>query len=443
MGSISTQLLVLVFLAILNGVFAMAEIAIVSARRARLEAAAREGDRRAKVALDLSLSPNTFLPTVQIGITLVGILSGVYGGATLTTDVAALIARVQLLAPYAEPAAFAVVVVGITYLSLVLGELIPKRIGLAYPETIARLLSLMMVALSKLFSPLVKLLDWSTELVLRALPKPAVTEPEITEDEIKMLLEKGTESGVLDEVEYKILRRVFRLPDRSVASVMTPRNELLWIDLDRPAEDAWRIVLDARHSFYPACRESIDNVVGVIAALDIARCMMDPSKPALSSVVQEPIKIPSTSSCLTLVQRFEEQNRHIALVIDEFGSLDGLITTHDLMDSLVGDVSSEEPGPDATVTRRADGSLLVDAAIEIEELMALLEIDDFERDPRSGYHSLGGFVMTRLGQLPREGDLFEFRNFRFEVVDMDRFRIDKVLISKIEPPRTPPSEGDH
>lgn len=433
MGEIFFELVVVALLISLNGLFALAEMAVVTVKRLRIEEAAAGGDRRASMVLSLLDSPTTFLSTVQVGITIVGIAAGVFGGATLSKKLGSVLDQVTWIEPFGNAAAFIAVVGAITVLSVIFGELIPKRVALAYPEVIAITLGPLLIGLSKLASPLVWLLDSSSSAVVASfgLRHPDVNST-ITEADIRSIVEQGSEEGVIEETEGEIVSKVFRLGDRTAGSLMTPRVDLAWLDLEKPIRANWDIALASPHSFFPVARGSIDSVIGVIAFKDLASTMMTSAEFLPDTLVRDPLRIPTNVNALKILEIFRESKQHIALVFDEHGSLDGIITPHDVFEAMVGSMSVEE---EKEWVRRADGSLLADAAIDLVDLFELLELDESEKDVAPGYHSLGGLIFHQLGHIPKAGEFCDFAGFRLEVLDMDGVRIDKVLISPISDKR--------
>ncbi len=441
MSSIVREVLLILFLVLLNGVFAMSEIAVVSARKARLQERAERGSRQARRALRLAEEPNRFLATVQVGITLIGILAGAFGGATLAEHATAWVATSRTLAPYAEAIGLGVVVLGITYLSLVLGELVPKRIGLNAPERIAALVAGPMNALSVVGRPLVTLLTWSTEVVMRLLPTRRGEEPPVTEAEIAVLLEQGTEAGVFQEEEQALVERVFWLADQRVVTVMTPRVRVAWLDVDDPPERVREQVLAWPYSRFPVCEGSLDRVVGVLEVRDLWAAGPG-SEANLRALLREALFVPESTTALALLERFREGAPPVAVVVDEYGGMEGVVTLHDLLEALVGDLRVPGAAAEPSVVRREDGSYLVDGAILMDELRDVLGLEERRGEERGEYRTLGGLVFSALGRVPRSGDHFVSGGFRFEVVDMDRNRIDKVLVARVPRPPHGGGEGD-
>jgi putative hemolysin len=404
----------------------MAEFAIVSARRHRLQALAENGDGRADAALELASEPNRFLSTVQIGITVIGVLAGAYGGAVFATGLAEFIAQVPALAPYASTIAFAAVVLVITYLTLVIGEIVPKRIALANPEPIAVRVARPMRVLSAISAPVVTLLSASTDLVLRLVGAKEPAESPVTEEEVRLMLEEGTSAGVFDEEEQELVDRVFRLSDRRVASLMTPRHEIVGVDLEDPLEENLARMRESGHSYFPVYRGSLDQVEGMVSVQTLWAQTPVGTPPEIERALFEPLYLPESLPALKVMEQFREAAVHVALVTDEYGSIEGLLTLHDLLESIVGalpDVRGEEP----EAVERPDGSWLVDGLMPVDEFRDRFDLPPLPDEERGYYQTLGGFVMMHLERTPVTGDRFDWGGNDFEVVDMDGNRVDKVL----------------
>lgn len=434
LASIGLEILLILVLIVANGVFSGSEIAIVSARRVRLEQMANQGNRRAAVALRLATSPNDLLSTVQIGITLIGILSGAVGGATLSGRLKPLIDAIPPLRPWSEPLSLALVVSAITYLSLVIGELVPKRIALNNPEAIACAVARPMRWLSRWGAPLVHLLGSSTDALLRLLGVPIETEPDLTEEEIRALIRQGAEAGVLEEAEHEMVQRVFHLADRPVRAIMTPRTEIDWLDLEESDDSQLAEVLASGHSRLPVGRGQLDDCVGIVRSHALLAARLEQDTVEISALLEKPLYITETAGTLAVIGQFRENGVEIALVTDEYGGIEGLVTLTDLMEAIVGDLPGGEQEQEPAIRRREDGSWLIDAALPLETLRELLERELLPGEDVGGFHTLAGFLLHRFGRVPSAGDHFRWDGWRFEVVDMDGHRIDKVLISPEEPP---------
>jgi putative hemolysin len=428
MSSITFEILIILVLIIANGVFSMSEMAIVSARKVRLQQLANQGDIKAKAALKLAESPNHFLSTVQVGISLIGILTGAFGGATIAARLAIYVRLVPLLAPYSEPISFGIVVLLITYFSLIVGELVPKRLALNNPERIASIVAIPMQALSAIASPMVYLLSASTDLILRLLGITASTEPQVTEEEIKILIEQGTEAGTFEEAEQDMVERVFRLGDRPVSYLMTPRPDIVWLDLDDSAEENRQKMVDSAYSRYPVCQGGLDNVLGVIPVTDLLARSFRGEPLDLTIGLRQPVFVPESTRGLKVLELFKQTITHMALVVDEYGVIQGLVTLNDIMSEIVGDVPSTDGQDQPQAVQREDGSWLLDGMLPVEEFLELFGMEEWESDERGSYQTLGGFVITHLGRIPAAADHFEWQSMRIEVMDMDGNRVDKVLV---------------
>jgi putative hemolysin len=424
-----SQLVIILLLILANGLFAMSELAVVSARKARLQELADRGNASAQAALELARSPNRFLATVQVGITMIGTLAGAFGGATLSEPLAGYIAAIPALQPYSQTIAFGTVVVLITYLSLILGELVPKRLALNNPERIAALMAAPMRVLSSITGPIVSLLSCSTELVLKLLRvNPHSNEPLVTEEEIKILLRQGAEAGAFEEAEQDMVERVFHLGDRPATSIMTPRPDILWLDLNDPMEINRQKMIQSHHSRFPICQESLDNVLGVVHVSDVLNRSLSGEPIDLAAMLRQPLLIPESTHALKILELFKQSGTHITFVVDEYGVIQGLVTLNDVMEVIIGDVSFVDQPHEADIIRRDDGSWLLDGMLPIAELKELLGLDDLPGETRGNFQTLGGFVITNLGHIPKSSDHFVWDGFRFEVMDMDGNRVDKVLV---------------
>ncbi|MBD2208785.1 HlyC/CorC family transporter [Nostoc linckia FACHB-104] len=428
MSSMTFEILIILVLIIANGVFSMSEMAIVSARKVRLQQLANQGDVKAQAALKLAESPNQFFSTIQIGITLIGILTGAFGGATIAEKLAVYVKLIPFLAAYSQPVSFGLVVLIITYLSLIVGELVPKRLALNNPEAIAAFVAIPMRALAALASPAVYLLSASTEMVLRVLGITPSTEPQVTEEEIKILIEQGTEAGTFEEAEQDMVERVFRLGDRPVSSFMTPRPDIVWLDLEDSPEENREKMVDSAYSRYPVCQEGLDNVLGVIPVTDLLARSFKGEPLDLTVGLRQPVFVPESTRGLKVLELFKQTITHMALVVDEYGVIQGLVTLNDIMSEIVGDVPAD-PGQDQPqAVQREDGSWLLDGMLPVEEFLEIFDMEEWQPDERGSYQTLGGFVITHLGRIPAAADHFEWQGMRFEVMDMDGNRVDKVLV---------------
>ena len=408
----------------------MSEIAVVAARKVRLQQRAEEGDERAKTALALAHDPNRFLSTVQFGITLVGVLAGAYGGATLAAKLAVPIAEVPQLARYAEGIALGLVVSVITVLSLIIGELVPKRIGLNNPEAIASWVARPMILLSKIGGPVVHVLTAATNLVLRVFGIKGEAEPNLTEDEIKALISQGAETGAVGATEENIVQRVFQLGDQRVAAIMTPRPDIEWIDVDAGAEELREFLASHAHTQFVVCHGGLDEVLGIVRSADLLPLAFKGVPIDLRSLTKEALFVPDSMPAVQLLESFRGSHKHVALVMDEYGAVEGLVTVTDLLTAIVGDLPADASEAHGEFVSRADGSWLVDGSAAMEDVATHFGMDALPEDETGAYHTIGGFVMARLGRVPKAADHFEWGGMKFEVMDMDGRRIDKVLVSK-------------
>lgn len=439
---IAFEILLILALILLNGIFALSEIAVVSSRRTRLRLRADKGDAGARRALELLDHPTRFLSTVQVGITLVGVFAGAYGGASIAGQLSTYLRQIEPIAAYSSEIALAIVVVVITYLSLVVGELVPKQIALNHPERIAAVIAAPMDRLSVLAAPIVKVLSVSTELVLRLLRIRKSQEPPVTEEEVAALLDVGTEAGVFEEEEHDLVERVFWLGDQRIASLMTPRHRIAWLDIRDPPEKHRKELIRHRYSHYLVCDGDVDHVLGMVQVMDLLADLLAGKPMDLRAALRRPLFVPESLRALRLLELFRESRIHLAVVIDEYGGVEGLVTLHDVVEEITGElVTNSEP----RVIHREDGSWLVDASITVDEFWEHLGLEERRREERSEYNTLGGLVVAELGRIPQSGDTFEARDLKFEVVDMDGRRVDKVLVTPMrKPAREPPEidEGD-
>jgi putative hemolysin len=427
---------VILLLVLLNGAFAMSELALVSARRARLLAMQRQGRAGATAALRLAEEPQRFLPTVQVGITLVGILAGAFGGARLTGTLADALRGLPLVGVKAEAIALALVVLAITYLSLILGELVPKQLALRNPEPIATLVARPLATLSRLSAPLVWVLGRSSELMMRALGVSRPVDQSVTEEEVKAVVAEGAEAGALETEERHMIERVLRLADKPVRALMTPRTELAWLDRAAPAEEIAARIRAARVTRFIVADRRIDNVLGVVAAKDLLDQLLAGEALSLAKALRQPMVLPDTLSALDAMQRLRGDALGLALVMDEYGSFEGVVTPSDLLEAIIGELgpaAAPIPGDrGGEAVRRHDGSLLLDGMMPSDELKARLDLPPL---PAEGtYHTVAGLMLALLRRVPKEGDRIVWAGWRFEIVDMDGRRVDKVLVTRETPP---------
>lgn len=428
MEQIGLEVLLIFVLLFINGLFSMSEIAVISSRKVRLKNRAEKGSLGAKAALKLSESPDRFLSTVQIGITLVGVLSGAFGGAALAVHLTPLIETITLFQPFAREISFGLVVLVITYFSLVIGELAPKRIALNAPEKIASLIARPMNFVSKITAPVVWLLSESTNALLKVLRQKRSDESSVTEEEIKAILIQGTSEGVIEETEQELMENVINLDDQSIRALMTPRMKIDWIDLQEPIKKTREKIENSPYSRLLAANSDLDNVSGFVKAKDILNLFFSDKLSDIKSVVKAPIFVPETISALEVLKRFRDSNTHLAVIIDEFGSTQGLVTTNDILEAIVGDLPFDGMINESAV-QRDDGSWLLDARLSNTEYCEILKIDPLPADEFGMYETLAGFVIKRLEKLPKIGEKFDWNEYTFEVVDMDGKRVDRVLVT--------------
>jgi len=417
-------LIAIAVLLLLNGFLAMAETALLSVRKARLQNQSNKGDARATTVLKLTENPNQFLSVIQIGITSIDLMIGALSGATLGLWIDGQLNRLPALAPYSELIGLVVGILPVTYVSLVLGELVPKRLAMRDPERISSMVSGPMMFFSRIFSPFVRLLSFSTESVLRLMGVKPSEEPPVTEEEIQLLIDQGTQAGVFEEAEQDMVEGVFSLGDQRVYSLMTPRTDIVWLDIDDTPNELLQKIADSPYSRFPVCQDSLDMVLGIVKARDLLVPSLAGEPINLKDKLRPALYIPETSFASRALEIFKEQNRELMLVIDEFGSLQGLLTLNDIIEEIVGDF---EPEPQAT--QRQDGSWLLDGMLPIDDFKEIFNVRTMPHE--SEYETLSGFVMMSLSRVPHAADRFDWNSISFEVMDMDGHRVDKVLVTTL------------
>ncbi len=420
---------VIFLLILLNGLFALAETAIVSSRRFRLQQLAEAGDGRATVALELYDRPTRFLSAVQIGITLIAIVAGAVGGRALAEPLAQLFDQVAWLKPYSQPLSLALVVALITYLTLIIGELVPKRIALSNPETTALSVASFMKLLARLAAPLVAFLSASTNGVLRLLPLADSGRPPVSEAEITGLLKQGAAAGVFEEAEHDIIENVFWFGERRIQTLMTPRHNIAWLDLNDDLATMQGRLSQHAHSFFVVSRQDIDQVEGIVSARDLLLMCLKGETLEIAALVQQPLFLPESMSALRALEQFKQSGAHLGLVVDEYGGIEGVLTLRDLLEGLVGNIPTPEELEQPKAVQREEGSWLIDGLLSIDDFRELFGISPSADDALEPHATVGGFVVARLGHLPSPTEQFEWSGLRFEVVDMDRGKVDKVLVS--------------
>jgi putative hemolysin len=434
MSQIMFEITVIFVLLLANGVFAMAEIAVVSSRKSRLRRLADLGNGNARVALDLAEAPNRFLSTVQVGITLVGIFAGAFGGATLATKLAGPIGQISFLAPHADKLAFAIVVVVITYFSLVLGELVPKRFALSNPEGISMAVARPMNWLSRFARPLVSFLSISTDGLLRILGFKPEKETTVSEEEVRVLMQEGVRAGAFNKVESHIVHSALEMDQLPVREIMTPRAKVIWLNQDDPHDQIWHKIVVSNHSYFPVYEGNRDHVVGVASVKAIYANVAAGVGVKLRDIMVPPLIVPESQKVLQLVETFKQTGKHIALVTDEFGGIVGLVTLNDVMEAIIGEFPTQGERAKPEAKKRPDGSWLIDAMIDLDSVQRALPGFKFDGGAHSEYQTLAGFVVKQLGHVPKEGETFESQGYVFEVLDMDRHRVDKVLVLPVTKP---------
>ena len=422
------EIIIIAFLILLNGIFSMSEIALISARKFKLESAAKKGNQNARKALDLAGNPNTFLSTVQIGITLIGILTGIFSGEKLTDDLQQSIAALPLLAPYSETLAVLIIVIVITYFSIVFGELLPKRIGLSFPEKIATIMATPMGVISKITQPFIWLLAKTNDLFLRLLGINETNDGIVSEDEIKSIIAQSTTGGEIQQIEEDIVKRVFALGDRKANELMTHRSDIVYFDIN----DGLTVISEKMglhpHAAYPVIDKSPDTFLGIVSASQILPKSLLPDIFNLKDLIKKPLFVHESMAVYKVLEQFKEHSTHIAAVVDEYGSFQGILLVNDVVDALIGDISSKL-GTEPAIIQRGDDSWLVDGQYPFYEFVQYFQIPD--TNPVEGFTTIGGLILHLLQRFPATGERIRWKAFEFEIVDMDGQRIDKVLVTMI------------
>lgn len=411
----------------------MSELAVVSSRKGKLQKMINEGKKHAQTVIDLNENPNQFLSTIQIGITLIGVLTGAFGGATLSTPLANVISP---YVPYAESISVLIVVIVTTYLSLVIGELVPKRIALNSPERVAVKVAKSMKILSKICKPFVIILSKSTNAVLTILRINHKEDTSITEEEIELMIEESRVEGNIEKEEEDIIKRVFKLDEQKVDMIMTPRSEIIWIDLDDSPEENKKKIIESKRSIFPIAKGELDDFMGVVQSKDILAVLFENKEMNLEKIVKNPIVVPENLESLELLKQYKENKEyvHMALIVDEFGSVSGLITLNDLLEGIVGDIPGIDETDDPIATQRADGTWLIDGRYQIDRFKELFDYsEEFPDEKEDNFTTIAGFILSFCGKIPEEGEEFIWDRFSFEIVDMDGNKIDKLLITDLGP----------
>jgi putative hemolysin len=420
--------LLLLVLTLISGLFAMTEIALSSSRKIRLELAAKRGSRGAKAALTLIHIPNIYLSTGQIGITLVTLTIGIVGGEAYAEKIAPYIEPIPVVGVYAHEIAKALNIIFVAFISIAFGEMIPKRIGLSKPEAVAEIMSIPFLWISKIGRPFVWLLSRVTEIFMNLLGIK-MDNSKVTEEEIKAIIDEGATAGTIEEIEQDIVENVFHLGDKKVGSLMSHRSDIVWLDSNDSSEENLAKIQKFGHAVYPVCEDELDNVKGVVNVKDLLAALLRNEKIDFSKMVRVVNYFPETMSAYSALEKFKESKIHQGLVVDEYGSLVGIVTINDVFDALVGDISEDDGQISYEITERADGTWLIDGQYPWDDFLKEFEMDD-NSHTREGFHTISGFVLHILGELPRTGEIIRWQEFSFEVVDMDGMRIDKILIKR-------------
>jgi putative hemolysin len=423
--SIANEIALILILILINAVLSMSEAALVASRKARLQQQASEGNKSSALALKLIEDPNIFLSAIQIGITLIGVLNGAVGGATISEWLAVALQDIPYLGEFSEEVALGLVVVVITILTIWLGELVPKRLGLTSPEKIAQTVAGPTLFLSKVFSPLIKLMSGATNFVLRVIGVNPSSEPPVTEEEIHLLISQGKQAGVFQEAEQEMVEGVFSLGDSRVYSLMTPRTEVVWLDISDTIEEIRAKIADCPYSRFPVRQDSLETILGIVKSRDLLIASLSGKEFDLKSLLKPAFFIPETMFASRALELFKEKNTELLLVVDEFGGLQGLLTINDILEEIVGAMEFEEP----QATQRQDGSWLLDGMLEVDEFKELFNFKVLPHEDE--YETLSGFTMSQLGRVPQPADNFEWNGYRFEVMDMDGRRVDKLLVTTL------------
>ncbi len=417
------EILILAGLILLNGLFSMAEIALVSARKSRLEAQANKGDKKAEEALKLANKPETFLSTVQMGITVIGILTGIYSGEKITGNFVEYLNQWPALIPYSSGIATAIVVIIVTYFTIIFGELVPKRLGLSRPEYLAKASARPMRVISLITHPFIWLLSKSSNVIVGIFGlKPK--DNQVTEEEIKAIISEGTEQGTIEETEQEIIERVFHLSDRNITSLMTHRSDIIWFGLNDTEEMIKEKITSEPHSVYPICENTIDDIKGVVAIKDL---YVSPDNVEFHNLMRPALFVPENNTAFQVMEKFKESKLHSCFIVDEYGSILGMITLNDILEAIIGDLPQPDM-EDYTIIEREDGSFLVDAQIPFYDFLSRFEKADWMNEGEQEFDTLAGFILHQLERIPKTGDKLEWKGFSIDIVDMDGHRIDKVMV---------------
>lgn len=431
LNSLWTSIAIVLVLIVANGIFAMTEIAIVTSKKNRLEKMRDEGNTRATFALKLLENPNQLLSTIQIGITLIGVVTGAFGGATIATQLSTYVERIEALAPFSYQLSFIFVVGLSTYLSLIIGELVPKRIGMGNPERVACSVAKPMYYFSKIGKPIIWFLSISTEFVLKILRIKPSKEPDVTEEEITQLIEQGVYSGVIEEIEQDIVEQIFYLGDKRLGDILTPRTQLVWLDIESTFEENMKIMKESPYSKFPVGKGSLDEFQGIIHMRDLLSKIVAGEKFSIPDYTRDTLVLPEAIKVFQALETFKKAGHHEAIIIDEYGGIEGLVTLKDIMENIVGEIPELDDEEEPQITKRKDDSWLADGLVSFETMIRFFDLEDlFDRS--MNFHTLGGFITNEIGEIPKTGDTVQIGDYQLEVVDMDRVRVDKVLITKVQ-----------
>lgn len=430
--SAGIEIIIILLLVLANGVFAMAEIALVSSRKSRLQKRLDDGDKRAGVVMELTGSPNRFFSTIQFGITLVGVGAGAFGGATVAKQIAEWVGTLPYVGVYADTIGITVVVLGITILSMVFGELVPKRIALNYPEKISLFMARPIDWLSRVAGPLVSFLGAVTDGALKLLGIREVKEPSVSEEDVKLLVRQGLLAGVIQKTEKEMVEGVLDLDRLNVGDIMTPRANIVWLNVRDPDELNWRKIVASGHTHFPVYDTNRDNVLGMVSIKALWANLSLANRAELKTLISEPEFVPGSMSAIKLLELFKQTGRHVALVADEFGGVEGLVSLQDVLEAIVGEMPSKDQPKRFQAKKRDDGSWLIDAMLEIDEFKKIFGFKELPGEAEEEYQTVGGFAIHRFGRIPVEGDKFEFGGYTFEVIDMDRHKLDKILLTPVK-----------
>jgi putative hemolysin len=426
------EILIVLLLIILNGLFAMAEIAIVSTRKSKLQKQINDGDKKAQKALDVINNPNRFLSTVQVGVTFIGIFTGAFGGESFAHTLSSVIGKIPLFAPFSFPISLFIVVTCITYLSLIIGELVPKRIALTRPDTIAKLVANPITIFSNIMSPLISLLTTSSDVVIRILQIKPSDEPIVSEEEVRMLIREGAMVGVFNKQEKDIVERTFQLDTKKLVSFMKTRKEIIWLDINSPFKELQDTIVQHPYSYFPVCEDSLDKIIGIVRTEDLFTSFLSTEKIDLKKAVHKPIYVPETMQAWKVLELFKKSGVHMALVIDEYGSVVGLLSLSDILEEIVGDIPDINELEEQEIIKKKDGTFVINGLVPVDEFKEYFKIDSLPGERSGTFHTIGGFVMSRLGTVPKQGNTFNLDSFTFEVIQMDGNRVKKILVNPIK-----------